>query len=69
MQGIKEAELQESGGTGARRVQTSGHLSMSVGEGAVEALKGLKEGGEENLVQLVREPSQLLTKALSARGS
>ncbi|KAK8252402.1 hypothetical protein HDK77DRAFT_460656 [Phyllosticta capitalensis] len=52
LQGIKEAELQESGGTGARRVQTSGHLSMSVGEGAVEALKGLKEGREENLVQL-----------------
>ncbi|KAH7061169.1 hypothetical protein B0J12DRAFT_646775 [Macrophomina phaseolina] len=49
---IKEAEALESGGTGARRVQTSGHLSMEVQDGINEALKGLGAGAEENLVQL-----------------
>ncbi|EOD51557.1 putative actin monomer binding protein [Neofusicoccum parvum UCRNP2] len=50
---IKEAEARESGGTGARRVHTSGHLSMEVQEGVVEALKSLGDGsGEGNLVQL-----------------
>lgn len=53
LEGIKAAEALESGGTGARRVQTSGHLSMEVGDGVVEALKGLAEGSEANLVQLV----------------
>ncbi|KAK0659500.1 Twinfilin-1 [Lasiodiplodia hormozganensis] len=49
---IKEAEALESGGTGARRVQTSGHLSMQVQDGIVEALKSLPENDGANLVQL-----------------
>ncbi|OJD36137.1 actin monomer binding protein [Diplodia corticola] len=49
--GIKEQEALESSSTAARRVQTSGHLSMEVQEGVVEALRGLPEG-EANLVQL-----------------
>ncbi|KAF4314384.1 Tannase/feruloyl esterase [Botryosphaeria dothidea] len=50
--GIKEAEALESGGTGARRVQTSGHLSMQVQDGIKEALRGLSAGADGNLVQL-----------------
>ncbi|KAL1643942.1 Twinfilin-1 [Diplodia intermedia] len=49
--GIKEQEALESSSTAARRVQTSGHLSMQVQDGVIEALKGLPEG-EANMVQL-----------------
>ncbi|KAK8159162.1 twinfilin-1 [Phyllosticta citrichinensis] len=70
LQGIKEAEAQESGGTGARRVQTSGHLSMRVDEGVVKALEGLKdEGKDENLVQLkIDVPTETITLVSATAG-
>ncbi|KAF2144188.1 uncharacterized protein K452DRAFT_285430 [Aplosporella prunicola CBS 121167] len=67
LRNIKEAEALESHGTGARRVQTSGHLSMQVQEGVVEALKRLGEGGEENLVQLnIDVPTETIQLASSS---
>ncbi|KAK7548197.1 twinfilin-1 [Phyllosticta citricarpa] len=71
LRGIKEAEAQESGGTGGRRVQTSGHLSMQVGEGVVEALEGLKdEAKDENLVQLkIDVPTETIILVSSTAGA
>ena len=53
LQGVKEAEAEARGGTGGRRLETGGKLTMAIGGEALKALQGLKEGGGESLVQLV----------------
>jgi twinfilin-like protein len=53
LEGIKEAEVMEVGGTGRRGGGyggPSGGLKMNAGEGVLEALSGLQDGG---LVMLV----------------
>ena len=53
LQGVKEAEAQESQGTGARRGHVSSKVNVSTGEGVLEALKLLNEEGcKGTLVQL-----------------
>ncbi|KAI9874988.1 MAG: Twinfilin-1 [Pleopsidium flavum] len=51
LQGVKEAEAEESRGTGARSSHVRSGVKFPISEEALEALKGL-EGGSENLVQL-----------------
>ena len=56
LRGVKEAEAQESQGTGGRRGHVSSKVNISTGEGVVEALKLLKEEGcKGTLVQLKYE--------------
>jgi twinfilin-like protein len=55
LEGIKEAEVMEVGGTGRRGGGyggPSGGLKMNAGEGVVEALSGLQDGGLVMLVGL-----------------
>lgn len=53
LQGVKEAEAQESQGTGARRGHVSSKVNVATGDGVVEALKLLgEEGCRGTLVQL-----------------
>ena len=59
MEGIKNAEAEESRGTGARK---GGHISgggikVSIPPDAVAALNKMAHGGELGLVQLVRKTS------------
>lgn len=53
LQGVKEAEAEASRGTGARSSHVSGGVSFPISDEALQALRGL-DGGNENLVQLVR---------------
>lgn len=50
--GVKEAEAAESQGTSVRRGHVNEKLDLRLGDGVIEALKGLKESNV--LVQLVR---------------
>ena len=53
LRGVKEAEAQESQGTGARRGYVSSKVDVKTGEGVVEALRLLNEEGcKGTLVQL-----------------
>lgn len=53
LQGVKEAEAQESQGTGARRGHVSSKIDVQTGDGVVESLQLLKEEGcKGTLVQL-----------------
>ena len=53
LQGVKEAEMKESQGTGARRGHVSSRVDVKTGEGVLEALGSLKEEGcKGTLVQL-----------------
>ena len=53
LRGVKEAEAQESQGTGARRGHVTSKIDVATGEGVVEALKLLNEEGcKGTLVQL-----------------
>ncbi|KAJ9665780.1 Twinfilin-1 [Coniosporium apollinis] len=53
LEGIKEAEAREAGGTGGRKRVGGGHLQINVGDGVEEAVRGLGEEGEgDNLVVL-----------------
>ncbi len=54
LQGVKEAEAEERGGTAGRRLETGGHLSIALSEEARGALEAFKEGGGDILLQLVR---------------
>lgn len=54
LQGVKEAEADERGGTAGRRLETGGHLSIALSEEARGALEAFKEGGGDILLQLVR---------------
>jgi twinfilin-like protein len=57
LEGIKEAEVMEVGGTGRRGGGyggPSGGLKMNPGEGVVEALSGLQDGGLVMLVSWYR---------------
>lgn len=53
LQGVKEAEAEASRGTGARSSHVSSGVNFPISEEALQALRGLEEGGRENLVQLV----------------
>lgn len=53
LKGIKEAEAQESGGTAARKRIGGGGIGLEVGEGVAQALEGLKEGSDGELVMIV----------------
>jgi twinfilin len=53
LEGIKEAEARERGGTGNRRGHVDSGFAVNVAEGVVEALGALKAGSGANLVQLV----------------
>jgi len=53
LQGVKEAEAEERGGTAGRRLKTGGHLSIAMSHEARGALEAFKEGGGDNLLQLV----------------
>lgn len=54
LQGIKEAEARESGGTAARKSHVSSAVGLQAGEGLVDALQGLKRDGcEGELVMVV----------------
>ena len=53
LRGVKEAEAQESQGTGARRGHVSSKVNVATGDGVVEALQWLNEDGcKGTLVQL-----------------
>lgn len=53
LRGVKDAEAQESQGTGARRGHVSSRVDVKTGEGVLEALGSLKEEGcKGTLVQL-----------------
>lgn len=52
LQGIKEAEAEVRGGTAGRRLETGGHLSITVNDEARRALKIFKEN-RDNILQLV----------------
>ncbi|KAL1305823.1 hypothetical protein AAFC00_003985 [Neodothiora populina] len=52
LKGIKEAEAQESGGTGARKRIGGGGIGLEAGEGVLGALESLKEGAEGELVMI-----------------
>lgn len=54
LEGIKEAEASERGGTGARRGHVDSGFAIKVADEVQEALVALKNGGGDNLVQLVR---------------
>ncbi|KAK4502438.1 hypothetical protein PRZ48_005863 [Zasmidium cellare] len=68
LQGVKEAEAQESRGTGARRGHVSGKIDVPTGPGVLEALSSLKEEGcRGTLVQLKYQlPDETLTLDSSA---
>ena len=53
LQGVKEAEAIERGGTEGRRLETGGKLSIPMSNEAHVALAGLKEAARGTLVQLV----------------
>lgn len=53
LQGVKEAEAEASRGTGARSSHVSSGVNFPISEEALQALRGLEDGGRENLVQLV----------------
>lgn len=53
LKGIKEAEAQESGGTAARKRIGGGGIGLEVGVGVAQALEGLKEGPDGELVMIV----------------
>ncbi|KAK4624644.1 Twinfilin [Fulvia fulva] len=61
--GVKEAEAQESQGTGARRGHVDSKMNVPTGEGVLEALTSLKEEGcKGTLVQLKFQlPGETLT--------
>ena len=52
LQGVKEAEAEESRGTGARSSHVSSGVNFPISEEALQALRDLGDG-RENLVQLV----------------
>lgn len=51
---IKDAEAEESGGTGARKSHVSAGISLNMGDEVGEALEGLKDAPEGALVMIVR---------------
>lgn len=53
LKGIKEAEAQESGGTGARKRIGGGGIGLEAGDDVLKALEGLKGGSEGELVMVV----------------
>lgn len=57
---IKDAEAEESGGTGARKSHVSAGISLNMGDEVGEALEGLKDAPEGALVMIVRylDPSR-----------
>jgi twinfilin len=50
---VKRAEAEAGMGTGTKEIHLSKTMAMPVGETAIEALKGLGEGGDRVLVMLV----------------
>lgn len=58
LKGIKEAEAEVWGGTAGRRLETGGHLNISMSDDARGALDVFREGGN-NLLQLVCIPINL----------
>lgn len=68
--GVKEAEAQESQGTGARRGHVSSKVNVPTGDGVLEALSSLKEEDcKGTLVQLKYQlPDETLTLDSSADG-
>lgn len=51
---VKDAEAEARGGTGAKRAQFGKGASLEIEGDVRRALEDLREGGGDNLVQLVR---------------
>lgn len=53
LQGVKQAEAEERGGTAGRRLETGGKLSIAMSDEARSALTAFKGGSGDKLLQLV----------------
>ena len=57
LQGVKEAEANERGGTAGRRLESGGKLSLPMSNEAHAALANIQQAAKGDLVQLVMIPS------------
>lgn len=67
LKGIKDAEVSEAGGTGARKSHVSSGIAMNMEQSAVQALEELKQAQEGALVMIVSVTYMDMFRGITAK--